>query len=189
MRSVLSFGFLSVGIVALSVAAACSNDKGSSSGNDGGTNNGTGGGGGGDVKVVLLPDGGLYCPPDKPIANGENCATMEDAVSQCKETSAKTIPGTKVDDETCGAGCTCVKCTQAMVDCGNDPDQYCAKVITCANAKNCTGTDCYAAATCMDVIDAAPNGGLQSPSVGLAGAVGNCIKPQMGPQVCLPTCN
>jgi hypothetical protein len=74
-----------------------------------------------------------------------------------------------------------------MIDCGNDEAGYCPTIIECANAKGCTGTNCYQPATCMAVIDAAP-GGVGSNSVALASAVGFCVQPAMGPQVCKPTC-
>jgi hypothetical protein len=140
------------------------------------------------VKAIFYPDGGLYCPPNIPIADGMNCVSMDDAVNKCKTVSQMQVPGIKVDDTSCGAGCTCTKCTQLMLDCGNDPDQYCSTVIKCANDKNCTGVACYAKATCQDVIDAAPNGGLSSNSVGLATAVSNCIAPMGAAQICSPSC-
>jgi hypothetical protein len=113
---------------------------------------------------------------------------MKDAVDKCLRVSKEQVPSIKTDDPSCGAGCTCTKCTQLMIDCGNDPDMYCSTVIKCANDKNCTGVACYAKATCQDVIDAAPNGGLSSNSVGLATAISNCIAPMGAPMVCPASC-
>jgi hypothetical protein len=190
MRSLSSFGLFTVGILTIATYVACSSDKSNDSGTspdkteDGGTKGGTK-----TVKAIFYPDGGLYCPPDIPIADNDTCIAMDDAVAKCKTVSQMQVPGTSVDDTSCGAGCTCTKCTQLMLDCGNDPDGYCSTVIKCANDKNCTGVACYAAATCQDVIDAAPNGGLSSNSVGLATAVSNCIAPMGGAMVCSPSCN
>jgi hypothetical protein len=185
-------------VLTIGLAAACSSDKstGDSGNNDnkspdaggGDGGGGSGGGGGGDVvKPTILEDGGPSCPAETPILDFDHCIAQDVAVGLCKTRSVASVPGTKVDDVTCGAGCTCANCTETMIACGNDPDKYCPTVIACANAKNCTGIDCYQPATCKDVIDAAP-GGISGIAVALAGDVGNCVKPPMGAQVCNPTC-
>lgn len=191
MRSLSSFGLFTVGILTIATYVACSSDKSNASGTNPDKNTedaGTKSTGGKTVKAIFYPDGGLYCPPDIPIADGDTCISQKDAQDKCLTTSAMQVPGIKTDDPTCGAGCTCSKCTQLMLDCGNDPDGYCSTVIKCANDKNCTGVACYAAATCQSVIDAAPNGGLSSNSVGLATAVSNCIAPMGGAMVCAASC-
>jgi hypothetical protein len=184
----LAFRLLVVG--ALLTVLGCSSDKGNENNNnepDGG--GGSGGSGEEGPPVRILDDGGRYCPPATPIVDNDKCVTKDAAEKTCKDRAVEQVPGTSVDDPSCGAGCTCTKCTQTMLDCGNDPEGYCGKIIECANAKNCTGTNCYQPATCMDVIDAAPNGGVGSNSVALASAVGACVQPAMGAQVCMPACN
>jgi len=193
MRSSSSLRLLTVCFLSTAIhAVACSSDKSNAKGTGPDTTADAGGSGGSSstktVKPIFYPDGGLFCPSNVPIADGDTCTPMKDAVDKCLRVSKEQVPSIKTDDPSCGAGCTCTKCTQLMIDCGNDPDMYCSTVIKCANDKNCTGVACYAKATCQDVIDAAPNGGLSSNSVGLATAISNCIAPMGGAMVCPASC-
>ena len=155
--------------------AACSSDTPAAGSNNGDGSAGAAGSAG-TPGVDVLPDGG--CPdPSKQVFDGKkSCVTREEAVAQCKTQAAAQSPGSPTDQATCGAGCTCTECPSEMLSCGNDLDDngYCATILKCAQDHNCTGVACYQDATCKSVIDAAPNGGIQSYSVALAGAVSDC---------------
>lgn len=114
------------------------------------------------------------CPADKPLFDGAApaCLAPSEAEAACKDEAAKL--GNATDDPSCGAGCTCQACTQEMLDCGADPEGYCATLLTCATEHGCTGVGCYAPDTCQQLIDDAPGGGLTSLSVALATAVSDC---------------
>jgi hypothetical protein len=164
-------------VAAVYGAFACSsNAAGPGGGTGGGSGSGTGGAPGGGVV-----DGGCVDPTQ--VFNAvDKCLPKAEAVAACKTQATTAQPGTKVDDPTCGAGCTCEQCTEQMLACSNDPDGYCPTILACAQAHKCAGVACYAAGTCMAVIDKSPpcpaSGGnctgIQSNSLGLASAVSDC---------------
>jgi len=186
------------GFCASIAATACGGDDGDKKTTEdvtgaGGADGAGGGGGspsGGCTTTGPVTDPAACAGTDKPIYDNckMDCIAQADAEATCKVTSAMTAPG-PTDDPTCGAGCTCTKCTQEMIDCGNDPDEYCSVIVKCANEKNCSGVACYAAATCQDVIDAAPGGGLTSISVALATNLSDCVAGVKDPAItCAPAC-
>jgi hypothetical protein len=176
------FSGLVVAAVYTSVACSSSSDSPSGTGGSSGAGGGgqaTGGKGGGTSGGAVV-DGG--CVDTSQVFNGvDKCLEKSAAVAQCKTDAVKSVAGTKVDDPTCGAGCTCDNCTAEMFACANDPEGYCPKILACSQAHNCTGVACYAPATCMDVIDLAPPCGsdgkctsISSVSVALASEVSDC---------------
>ena len=189
-------------------AFACSDDPVEDGGSGGGANSGGSGGAETDAGTggTTEPDAGSSgsggggsemcgdafdsCSGDTPFFDDATtcCISAEDATALCIEQTLEQDPNTSTDDPTCGAGCTCTNCQQQMIDCGNDPAGYCPVIVACANRVGCTGVGCYAEATCMAEIDAAPEGGLGSLSVGLATELSDCVSPPMGTPVCEPTC-
>jgi hypothetical protein len=60
-----------------------------------------------------------------------------------------------------------------MFQCATHPD--CVKILLCAQAHNCTGTDCYTSGACTALIDHADgDAGISSDSVALAQLVNAC---------------
>jgi hypothetical protein len=126
-------------------------------------------------------DGGCV-DPSQVFDGVSKCYPKAEAITVCKTQATKAQPGTKISDPTCGAGCTCEQCAAQMLACANDPLGYCATILTCAQAHNCTGVACYAAATCMGVIDMSPPcdstgkcTSISSTSVALVQEVSNCV--------------
>jgi hypothetical protein len=152
--------------IAAAFSVACSSDSSPQGKSDAGAT--TGG-------VAVLPDGGCPDPSGQVFDGKTSCIPRTEAVAQCKAQAV--AQGSKTDDPTCGAGCSCVECPSEMLQCGNDPDDqgYCATILKCAQAHNCTGVACYAMTTCQTEIDNAPNGGLASASVAFATQVSDCI--------------
>jgi hypothetical protein len=185
-------------VVLLGLAAfGCGDDAKDEGGNTGGSGNtggdtatgggdATGGGGNGENCGQAFDE----CAGDTPIFDDATtcCIGLEDATTLCIAQTLEEDPSQSTDDPACGAGCTCRNCQQQMLDCGNDPTGYCTTIVQCANDVGCTGVACYAADTCQAVIDAAPEGGLGSLSVGLATEISSCVAPEMMPAVCEPTC-
>jgi hypothetical protein len=142
---------------------------------------GTGGGGNAGSPGGGVVDGG--CVDQTQVFNAvDKCLPKAEAVALCKTQAVMAQPGTKTSDPTCGAGCSCEQCAEQMFACANDPEGYCATILKCAQEHNCTGAACYAAATCMGVIDMAPpcdaTGKCQSFSsfsVALVQEVSNCV--------------
>jgi hypothetical protein len=177
------FFFTGLVVAAVYTSVACSSsDSPSASGGTGG-GSGTGGGGGkaGETAGGGVVDGGCVDPTQ--VFNAvDKCLPKADAISACKTDAQKAQAGTKIDDPTCGAGCTCEQCTTQMFACANDPEGYCAKILTCAQEHNCTGVACYTMANCQTIIDNAPPcdsagkcDGIQSFSVALVQEVSNCV--------------
>lgn len=164
-RFVTSFVALSAALVAL----ACGSDENKDTKDSGLTSTG---GSSNSNGVPVNADG--TCPPDHPVFDGVNsCLDQTTATQQCKDNSLASAPGTKVDDPTCSAGCTCLYCADAMFLCGTLPD--CVKILECAQQYNCLGTACYAPDKCQSVIDHADgDAGITGQSVGYAQLVNAC---------------
>lgn len=170
--------FCSIAVLLLSgvIGSGCSSDKSASTTQ--GVEGGAGAGGGG--QGALLPDGG--CSDKTKIPYGTDCLDPATATSKCEAQSATQSPGSKVNDTSCGAGCTCTYCASEMQACGTDPD--CVKILLCAQANNCTGAGCYlppagsptgTKGPCQDIIDQSGGGmGLTSYGVALVQVVNAC---------------
>lgn len=169
--------FASLVVVTAFCSFACSSDK-TGTGNQPLTDGGGPGAGGSKGGGVV--DGGCVDPSQ--VFNGvDKCLPKDQAVALCKTQSTTAQPGVKVDDPTCGAGCTCPQCTAQMLACANDPDKYCSTIVACSSQHNCTGVGCYAMNTCQTEIDKAPPcgsdgkcAGLTSGSVALASSLSDC---------------
>jgi hypothetical protein len=178
------FSYLALVTLTSAVAlAACGGDDDGDTGSGGsggsgatatgGTGGSTGGSGGSGGSSTMDPD---TCIASGMYWDGAACIDQAAAVAACQARASEARPGTTVNDPSCGAGCTCTNCTQEMLDCGADPEQYCQVILTCANEAGCTGVACYAPTTCQQVIDDAPGGGLSSFSLALASAISDCAE-------------
>jgi len=68
-------------------------------------------------------------------------------------------------------GCNCQNCLDELNDCRAAAG--CFDIVLCAGEKQCAGTDCGTADTCLDVINAVP-GGVSGASTMAATAVSDC---------------
>ena len=139
-----------------------------------------GAGGGAGAPGAVLPDGG--CSDLSKTPYGTECLEPALATSKCQAQALVQSPGSKVDDVTCGAGCTCTYCASEMQACGTDPD--CVKILLCAQEHNCTGAGCYlppagsppgTKGPCQEIIDrSGGDAGLGSYGVALVQFVNGC---------------
>jgi hypothetical protein len=190
MRNLFLLSAFCLSAVSFGAVTACGGDD-----DDKNTQNQEGSGGGGNDDAGPGAGGSKGTPTDDPAeceaagtvydAVDEVCLEPADAIPICKDRAEVQAPGTKVDDVTCGAGCTCTNCAQQMLDCGSDPEDYCPVILKCAQEKNCTGVGCYQPTTCQAEIDAAPGGGLSSISVALATEISTCAEAASCSAACL----
>ncbi|HVW23915.1 MAG TPA: hypothetical protein VHC69_01000 [Polyangiaceae bacterium] len=171
MRSTSSLRLLTIGFLSIGLHVACSSDKspaGSSSSNSKADS--------GSKSSCVKPAKDGTCSGSTPILDQQSgcCLDQTDATSQCEANSASMAPsGTNVSDTSCGAGCTCTYCASEMFQCSTHPD--CVKILLCAQAHNCVGTDCYTSGACTSLIDHSDNdAGISGDSVALAQLVNAC---------------